>query len=164
MQRCYWASGDDALMRAYHDEEYGREKDSDTELFEKLCLECFQAGLSWRTVLHKREAFREAFFGFVPERVARMEDTEALMQNSAIIRNRRKIEAAIHNARLHTAQFADENSFVRYVYGFTDGAALCRDLKKRGYRFMGETICTSFLMSVGAIEAHEPGCFLYKGN
>ena len=164
MQRCLWASGDDALMRAYHDEEYGRKKDSDTALFEKLCLECFQAGLSWRTVLYKREAFHKAFFGFEPGRVAQMQDTEALMQNSAIIRNRRKIEAVIHNARLHTAQFADENSFVHYIYEFTDGVALCRDLKKRGYRFMGETICTSFLMSVGAIEAHEPGCFLHKGN
>lgn len=163
MQRCFWASGDDALMRAYHDEEYGRKKGSDAALFEKLCLECFQAGLSWRTVLHKREAFREAFFGFEPERVAQMENIETLMQNSAIIRNRRKIEAVIHNARLQMAQFAGEGSFGRYVYGFGDGDALCRDLKKRGYRFMGETICTSFLMSVGAIEAHERGCYLHKG-
>lgn len=162
MNRCVWACGDNALMQAYHDHEYGRKKDSDAALFEKLCLECFQAGLSWRTVLYKRQAFRRAFKDFEPALVAQMDeaDISRLMADSGIIRNRRKIEAAIHNARMHVMQFANEGSFCRYVYAFSEGALLCGDLKKRGYRFVGETICTSFLMSVGAIEAHEPGCFL----
>lgn len=165
MNRCGWASGSDELMRDYHDNEFGRRKNSDMALFEKLCLECFQAGLSWRTVLYKREAFRCAFHGFDPGQVALMtqDDIERLMQDSAIIRNRLKIEAAIHNARLHLIQFPTENSFAAYVYSFTDGDALCRDFKKRGYRFLGPTICESFLGSVGAIEGHEPCCDLYKG-
>lgn len=164
MNRCSWASGSDELMRVYHDTEFGKRKNNDVELFEKLCLECFQAGLSWRTVLYKREALRHAFRGFDPGQVALMteQDTERLMQNSSIIRNRRKIDAAIHNARLHVAQFPKQGSFIAYVYGFTDGDALCRDLKKRGYRFLGPTICVSFLGSVGAIEGHEPCCDLYE--
>lgn len=165
MNRCTWADSGDALMRDYHDTEFGRRKNSDAALFEKLCLECFQAGLSWRTVLHKREAFRRAFFGFDPYRVALMgaDDVDALMRDSGIIRNRLKIESAIHNARLHTVQFPNEGSFAAYVYGFTRGDALCRDLKKRGYRFLGPTICESFLGSVGAIEGHELGCDLFRG-
>ncbi len=165
MNRCFWASGSDELMRDYHDNEFGRRKNSDVALFEKLCLECFQAGLSWRTVLVKREAFRRAFHGFDPSQIALMtqDDMETLMQDSGIIRNRLKIEATIHNARLHLIQFPEEGSFAAYVYGFTDGSALCRGLKKRGYRFLGPTICESFLGSVGAIEGHEPGCDLYKG-
>lgn len=165
MNRCFWASGNDALMRDYHDNEFGQRKNSDIALFEKLCLECFQAGLSWRTVLYKREAFRHAFHGFDPGLVAVMtqDNVETLMQDSRIIRNRLKIEAAIHNARLHLIQFPEEGNFAAYVYSFTDGTALCRDFKKRGYRFLGPTICESFLGSVGAIEGHEPGCDLYKG-
>ncbi len=164
MERCSWACGSDAKMRAYHDEEFGKRKTNDTALFEKLCLECFQAGLSWRTVLYKRDAFRKVFFDFDPAKVAAMthQDTQDLMQNSDIIRNRLKIEATVHNARLHIVQFPDEGSFVRYVYSFDDGDALCRDLKKRGYRFLGPTICTSFLQSVGAIEGHESYCDLCK--
>lgn len=165
MNRCSWAGGSDELMRDYHDNEFGRRKNSDKALFEKLCLECFQAGLSWRTVLYKREAFRRAFHSFDPCEVAQMTDQDAddLMQDSSIIRNRRKIDATIHNARLHIVQFPKQGSFTAYVYGFTDGDTLCRDLKKRGYRFLGPTICDSFLGSVGAIEGHEPGCDLYKG-
>jgi len=165
MNRCLWASGGDELLRDYHDNEFGKRKNSDAALFEKLCLECFQAGLSWRTVLYKREAFRRAFHGFIPQRVALMteRDADTLMTNSAIIRNRRKIDAVIHNARLHTLQFPTEGSFSDYVYRFTDGDALSLDLKRRGYRFLGPTICESFLGSVGAIEGHEPCCDLYKG-
>jgi len=165
MNRCRWADGSDELMRHYHDNEFGKRKNSDKALFEKLCLECFQAGLSWRTVLYKRGALRNAFYGFDPLQVSRMtqEDAERLLQNSAIIRNRRKIDATIHNARLHVAQFPTEGSFTAYVYGFTDGSALCGDLKKRGFRFLGPTICDSFLGSVGAIEGHEPCCDLCNG-
>ncbi len=154
------------MMRDYHDNEFGRCKHSDTALFEKLCLEMFQAGLSWRTVLYKRAAFREVFHGFDAPHVARMspEDAEALMSDSRIIRNRRKIDAAIHNARLMREQFAQEGSFFTYVYAFQDGAALHRDLKQRGFKFTGETVCESFLGSVGAIEGHEPGCDLFGGG
>jgi len=166
MKRCSWAQGNDELMRDYHDNEFGRRKQSDAALFEKLCLEMFQAGLSWRTVLYKREAFRDVFHGFDTARVARMtrEDADALMADSRIIRNRRKIDAVIHNAGLMLGQFAHEGSFAAYAYGFEDGAALHRDLKKRGFKFTGETICESFLGSVGAIEAHEPGCDLFGGG
>jgi DNA-3-methyladenine glycosylase I len=160
MKRCSWAQGNDALMRDYHDSEFGRKKHTDSALFEKLCLEIFQAGLSWRTVLHKREAFREVLFGFDAERVARMTpvDADALMTDSRIIRNRRKIDAVIHNARLMRIQFAQADSFLAYVYSFGDGMTLHKDLKKRGFLFAGPTVCESFLGSVGAMEAHEPGC------
>ena len=153
-------------MRTYHDEEFGQRKHSDTALFEKLCLEAFQAGLSWRTVLVKRDAFREVFMGFDTGIVAGMteDDVEAMMSDPRIIRNRRKIEAVIHNARLMGAQFGRENSFVKYVYGFDNGAALSRDLKARGFRFAGPVVCDSFLGSVGAVEGHEPGCFLFGGT
>lgn len=154
------------MMRDYHDSEFGRKKHSDTALFEKLCLEMFQAGLSWRTVLHKREAFREVFFGFDAERVAQMTpaQADALLADSRIIRNRRKIDAVMHNARLMGIQFAQEGSFFAYVYSFGDGMALHKDLKKRGFRFTGPTVCESFLGSVGAIEGHEPGCDLFGGG
>ncbi len=165
MDRCSWANGSDMLLKEYHDNEYGRKKDSDFSLFEKLCLECFQAGLAWRTVLYKREALRAAFFGFKPKLVACMDavDIDRLMKDKAIIRNRKKIEAVIRNAQMHTLQFPKKGDFLAYVYSFCDGAALCSDLKKRGYKFIGNTICDSFLMSVGAVRAHEPGCYLFNG-
>ena len=154
------------MMRDYHDNEFGRKKNNDTALFEKLCLEMFQAGLSWRTVLYKREAFREVFHGFDAALVAQMTpaDADALMSDSRIIRNRRKIDAVIHNARRLREQFARTGSFVEYVYSFGDGAALRRDLKKRGFLFAGPTVCESFLGSVGALPAHEPSCDLFGGG
>lgn len=166
MQRCAWAPDHDTLMCEYHDHEYGRKKDNDKELFEKLCLECFQAGLSWRTVLYKRDAFRECFFNFDPVKAANIssEYVEKLMQDTRIIRNRRKIEAVVNNAKKHCVIFDEDGSFTNYVYAFESGDALSRDLKKKGYRFVGPTICESFLMSVGAIEGHEKSCFLYKGD
>jgi len=166
MKRCDWARNTDRLLCEYHDKEFGRKKNSDAALFEKLCLEMFQAGLSWRTVLDKREAFREVFYGFDAVRVAMMTETDAavLMADRRIIRNRRKIDAVIHNAQKFCEQFGCEGSFVKYVYGFDGGDALCRDLRRRGFQFVGPTICESFLGSVGAIEAHEPGCDLYRGR
>ena len=162
MKRCRWAQGDAILMQ-YHDGEYGKKKDGDNELFEKLCLECFQAGLSWRTVLYKREALRKRFYGFEPKRIILIGDEEIreMMKDESVIRNRRKIEAVVENARLQAALFPQEGSFSRYVYSFRSGFALSKDLKKKGYRFAGPVICESFLMSVGAIEGHEPQCFLY---
>lgn len=150
-------------MCEYHDSEYGRIKKDDSLLFEKLCLECFQAGLSWRTVLYKRNAFRRCFYGFDIKKTAAMteKDIERLMSDSTIVRNRRKIEAVIHNAKRHLAVFAEPGSFSRYVYAFGGGEALSKDLKEKGYRFAGPTICESFLLSVGAMEAHDQKCFLH---
>jgi DNA-3-methyladenine glycosylase I len=165
MQRCGWANGSDELLRRYHDEEYGRVKKSDRELLEKLCLECFQAGLSWRTVLHKREALRQQFYDFDIARVAAMTeaDVERLMQDERIIRCRRKIEAVIQNARRQAALFCASGSFQAYVYGFESGEALSKDLKRKGYRFAGPVICEAFLQSVGAVEGHEKHCLLFGG-
>lgn len=165
MKRCVWAKENDALMMEYHDNEYGRRKGTDEELFEKLCLEIFQAGLSWRTVLSKREAFRQRFFNFDIDKVASINQSyiEEMLCDERIIRNRRKIDAVVHNANMHIIYFRDKDSFKDYVYSFTDKDALTKDLKKKGYRFVGPTICESFLMSVGAIEGHEPQCYLYKG-
>ncbi len=164
MERCSWANGDDALMRDYHDNEYGRKKNDDRALFEKLCLEMFQAGLSWRTVLYKRDALRASFFGFDITRVAEMtpDDIAVLMDDSRIIRNRRKIEAVIHNAQLYLAQFPKTGDFVQYVYAYTDGGLMSADMKARGFRFVGPTVCRSLLMSVGATPGHEKTCFYYK--
>lgn len=165
MKRCVWAKENDALMMEYHDNEYGRRKDTDEELFEKLCLEIFQAGLSWRTVLYKREAFRQRFFNFDIGKVSSLTQSyiEEMLCDERIIRNRRKIDAVVHNANMHIIYFRDKDSFKDYVYSFTDKDELTKDLKKKGYRFVGPTICESFLMSVGAIEGHEPQCYLYKG-
>ena len=158
--RCSWAT--DELLIAYHDHEYGRRRLGEAALFEKFCLECFQAGLSWRTVLQKREAFRRAFHNFDLAKVAAMtgDDVERLMQDASIIRNRRKIEATIHNARM-AGILAQSQSLADYFYSFTSGLELSRDLKKRGFAFAGETVCCSFLHSVGVLEGHEPECFLY---
>jgi DNA-3-methyladenine glycosylase I len=166
MVRCGWVNESDALMREYHDTEYGRKRNSDKELFEKLCLEGFQAGLSWRTVLYKREAFRRCFHDFDPESVAQMtrEDVERLMNEQGIVRNRRKIEAAINNAKRHVGLFGVQASFRAYVYSQSDGKAMSKDLKGKGYCFVGPTICESFLLSVGAGEAHEETCFLHGMN
>jgi DNA-3-methyladenine glycosylase I len=163
MERCGCVNESDALMVEYHDSEYGRKRNSDRELFEKLCLESFQAGLSWRTVLYKREALRRCFYNFDARKIAHMtaEDIERLMGDSTIVRNRRKIEAVINNAKIHIALFAKEGEFMRYAYSNSDGKALSEDLKEKGYRFVGPTICESFLQSVGALEAHEETCFLH---
>lgn len=166
MKRCSWAQGLDMLIRQYHDTEYGRKKKSDTQLFEKMCLEIFQAGLSWRTVLKKRDALRERFFGFEPGRAAVIDEEyiDKMLGDARIIRNRRKIEAVVNNARKHLESFPEQGSFVCYVYSFSDRDELCADLKKKGYKFIGGTICESFLMSVGAIQGHENICYLYKGD
>lgn len=163
MTQCGWVDESDELMCEYHDSEYGRIKKNDRELFEKLCLEAFQAGLSWRTVLYKREAFRRCFYNFEVEKVAAMTEADVLrlMGDSSIVRNRRKIDAVIHNAKRHLEVFAQQGSFARYIYAYDDAAALSKDLKQKGYRFAGATVCESLLLSAGAMEAHEENCFLH---
>ena len=168
-------------MIRYHDEEWGVPTHDDRAWFEMLTLEGFQAGLSWRTVLHKRAAFRRAFQSFHPDRVARFgaDDVEALLAEPAIIRNRAKIEAAITNARAFREIQALEGSFDAYIRRYVDGApivnrwqrmdevpsetdvsrAMSRDLKARGFRFVGPTICYALMQATGLVNDHLVGCF-----
>jgi DNA-3-methyladenine glycosylase I len=181
LPRCPWV-GADPLMIAYHDEEWGTPCHDDRDLFERLTLEGFQAGLSWRTILHKREAFRRAFAGFDPERVAAFgpDDVARLLADPGIVRNRAKIAATIGNAAAFLALQREAGSFDRYLWSFVGGAplvrpappawpdlpartpesdALSRDLKRRGFRFVGSTICYAFMQSVGMVDDHVRGCF-----
>lgn len=172
-------------MVAYHDDEWGVPCHDDRALFERLVLEGFQAGLSWTTVLHKREAFREAFAGFDPEAVAGFgeADVARLLGDARIVRNRLKVAAAIANARAFLAVAVAERSFDRYLWGFVGGApvertaapgwdeipattpvslALSRDLKRRGFSFVGPTICYALMQSAGLVNDHVVGCFLAR--
>ncbi len=181
LPRCPWA-GTDPLMVAYHDHEWGVPCHDDRELFERLILEGFQAGLSWATILRKREAFRRAFAGFDPERVAAFgpADADRLLADPGIVRNRLKIAAATRNAEAFLAVQQELGSFDRYVWSFVGGAplrraipptwaevpattaesdALSKDLKRRGFAFVGSTICYAFMQSVGMVDDHIEGCF-----
>ena len=180
---CAWA-GSDPVMRRYHDEEWGVPVHDDRKLFEFLILEGAQAGLSWSTILKKRESYREAFEGFDPARVARLDARRraALMKNPGIVRNRLKIESAVTNARALLAVQDELGSFDRYVWGFVGGAPiqnrrrslrdvpastpesdrLSKDLKKRGFRFVGGTIMYAFMQAVGMVNDHEMACHRYK--
>jgi DNA-3-methyladenine glycosylase I len=174
-------------MVAYHDDEWGMPIHDDIELFERLALESFQAGLSWSTILRKRETFRSAFRGFDPAVVAAFGDADRarLMADAGIVRNRAKIDATIANAA-GTLRLADEfGSFDRYLATMVPGPpkslppdtepgeipnttpqsdALSRDLKKRGFGFVGSTIVYAFMQSVGLVDDHLPGCFRYRGD
>ena len=190
LARCWWsgAAGDrvDPLMVAYHDEEWGTPCHDDVELFERLALESFQAGLSWSTILRKREAFRTAFRGFDPAVVARLDDAdrERLMADASIVRNRAKIDATIANAAAWLAIAAEFGSVDAYLTTMipppparmprgattadlparTDASdRLSADLRRRGFRFVGSTIVYSFVPSVGLVDDHLPGCFRYSG-
>jgi DNA-3-methyladenine glycosylase I len=178
---CWWA-GDDPLYVDYHDAEWGRPVVDDSRLFEKLCLEGFQAGLSWITVLRKREAFRRAFDGFDPATVAGYGETKvtALLDDAAIIRHRGKIEATINNAGRCLELQEQHGSLAGYVWGFepapadrpavvthvalmeltqTDASrALSRDLKQRGWRFVGPTTVYAFMQAMGLVNDHVEGC------
>ena len=178
-QRCAWA-GSDPLMIAYHDEEWGVPCHDDRALFERLLLECFQAGLSWAIILRKREHFRRAFEDWDPERIAAYGDNDVarLLADPGIVRNRAKVNATIGNARAFLAVQAEVGSFDRYVWSFVGGVprrleagevvpartaesdALSKDLQRRGFRFVGSTICYAFMQSVGMVNDHTAGCFL----
>jgi DNA-3-methyladenine glycosylase I len=188
--RCAWASADgpspDPLMIAYHDDEWGTPVADDIELFERLALESFQAGLSWSTILRKREAFRAAFAGFDPVAVARFDDAdvERLMGDAGIVRNRAKILATIGNARAFLATAEEFATFGGYLASVVppppkrlpadttfgsipattaDSDRLSADLRRRGFRFVGSTIVYAFMQSVGLVDDHAPGCFRYSG-
>jgi DNA-3-methyladenine glycosylase I len=180
IKRCAWA-GSDPLMVAYHDSEWGVPCHDDNELFERLLLECFQAGLSWSTILRKRDNFRRAFEGFDPARIAAYgpADFARLLADAGIVRNRLKVEGATKNARGFLAIQAEHGSFDRYLWNWVDGRpvvsrparlnevlpstalsdALSKDLKRRGFTFVGTTIVYAFLQSVGVVDDHQADCF-----
>jgi DNA-3-methyladenine glycosylase I len=158
-RRCSWATREPLI--AYHDVEWGTPLHDDRRLFEFLILEGMQAGLSWETVLKKREAFRRAFVGFDPVKVTRFtpKDVARLMKDESIIRNRAKILAAISNAGALLFVRKEFGTFDAYVWKFDDKDVLSKDLKKRGFRFVGPTIVESFMQAVGIRNDHERGCY-----
>jgi DNA-3-methyladenine glycosylase I len=181
--RCGW-HGDDPLSVAYHDHEWGVPLHDDRRLFEMVVLEGAQAGLSWRTILHRREGYRRAFDGFDPEKVARYRPAriEKLLADPGIIRNRAKVESAVTNARAFLAVREEAGSFDRYLWELAGGeprinrfralaeippqtpvsVAMSRDLKRRGFRFVGPTICYALMQSVGMVNDHLTGCFRWR--
>jgi len=181
--RCSWA-GDTPLYVDYHDNEWGRPVHDDRKLFEMLILEGMQAGLAWITVLKKREAFREAFDGFDPAKIALYDDAkiQELMANEGIIRNRLKINAAVTNARLFLEAVEKYGSFDKLIWGYVDHTPITghqekvedmppttplsdrisKDLKKMGFKFVGSTIIYAFMQAVGMVNDHVVGCFVYE--
>jgi DNA-3-methyladenine glycosylase I len=164
LSRCAWC-GTDPLYVRYHDEEWGVPVHDDLTHFEFLVLEGAQAGLSWITVLRKRESYREAFAGFDPERVARFgrREIDRLLGNPGIVRNRLKVEGAVRNARAFIALRDEMGGFDPWVWGFaatTPGSeALSRELRRRGFTFVGPTIAHAYMQAVGLVNDHVAGCF-----
>lgn len=174
--RCGWANPNNEKYIHYHDEEWGVPVYDDHKLFEMLILESFQAGLSWECVLNKQEAFRQAFDGFDLEKVCTYteKDFERLQENPGIIRNKRKIRAAVSNAGIFRQIQKEYGSFSDYIWHWTDGKVIyekglasselsdqvSKDLKKRGMTFVGTTIIYAYLQAIGVIYSHEEGCFL----
>jgi DNA-3-methyladenine glycosylase I len=182
-KRCSWASGlEDPEYIRYHDEEWGRPSHDDRHLFEMIILEGAQAGLSWSTILHKRANYRKAFAAFDPKKVARFDAKRraALMQDAGIVRNRLKIESTVTNAQAFLQLQKEFGSFDRYLWDFVGGKPvvdvrprgerlpartdlsdrISKDLKKRGFRFVGTTIIYAFLQAVGVVNDHGRDCFL----
>lgn len=183
MNRCKWCLGDE-LMIKYHDTEWGVPLHDDQKLFEFMVLDCFQAGLSWRTVLHKRENFRKAFANFDPLKISKFNDQKIsqLLNDSGIIRNKLKIYATITNAKAFLAIQKKFGSFDKYIWRFTSGKtivnkwktdkdipakttksdAMSLDLKKRGFKFVGSTICYAFMQAAGMVNDHIMDCFRHN--
>jgi len=182
--RCPWA-GTDPLYIKYHDSEWGRPVHDDRKLFEMLTLEGAQAGLSWITILRKRENYRKAFGSFGPEKVARYDKKKIamLMKDAGIVRNRLKIESTVSNARAFLEVQREFGSFDKYIWRFVNGKpertswkatkdlpskttasdAMSKDLRKRGFRFVGSTICYAFMQACGLVDDHLVTCFRYRG-
>jgi DNA-3-methyladenine glycosylase I len=185
LQRCEWSSGgDNPLMIRYHDEEWGAPSHDDTHLFELLTLEGAQAGLSWTTILNKREGYRRAFAGFDADAVRQFtpQDVERLLADPGIVRNRMKVESTVSNAAGVLAVREEFGSFDAYLWDFIGGSplvgrwrtvqeipaetaesrALSKDLKRRGFRFVGPTICYAFMQAVGLVNDHVVDCFRFR--
>jgi len=182
-KRCDWA-GDDSLYIAYHDQEWGQPVHDDRELFELLILEGAQAGLSWITILRKRDGYRKAFENFDPTIVARYDQAkmDALVQDSSIIRNRLKIKSAVQNAKAFLKVQEEFDSFDSYIWGFVNhqpiqnawkkmsqipaftplSEKISKDLKKRGFNFVGPTIVYAYMQSIGMVNDHTTDCFRYQ--
>lgn len=180
---CTWPA-DDQLMNQYHDEEWGVPLHDDQKIFEFMVLDAFQAGLSWKTVLHKRKNFEKAFAGFDPVKVAKFNEkkTEALMQDAGIIRNRLKILATVTNAQRFLEVQKEFGSFNKYIWQFVNhkpivnkwkqssqipakseaSDAMSKDLQKRGFKFVGSTICYAFMQAAGMVNDHLVGCPRHK--
>src|SRR4030043_36615 len=183
MKRCEWASGNE-LEQSYHDNEWGMEIHDDRSLFEFLVLEGAQAGVSWSTILRKREGYRKAFDNFDARKISKYSENAVsqLLTNSEIIRNRLKINATITNARAFLQVQKEFGSFDNYIWQFVNGRpvqntwkritdipssnpesdAMSKDLQKRGFKFVGATICYAFMQAVGMVNDHAVGCFRYK--
>lgn len=180
MKRCFWVDEKSEIYTKYHDEEWGIPKHDDHELFELLILESFQAGLSWITILKKRENFRKAFDNFDIQKVANYnnEKIAELLSNSGIIRSKNKILSAINNAKIFMQIQKDFGSFANYIWSFTDNKVLknttgkiitssslsdeiSKDLKKRGMKYVGTVIIYSYLQAIGIIDDHDQNCFKY---
>jgi DNA-3-methyladenine glycosylase I len=183
MTRCPWPSNDE-LMLVYHDTEWGVPVHDDKLHFEHLILDCFQAGLNWRTILHKRKNFRKAFANFNVKKVAKFsgEDFDRLMNDAGIIRNRAKITATIGNAQRFLEVQKEFGSFDKYIWQFTkhktihnklrgledyqatspESDAMSKDLKARGFKFVGSTICYAYMQAAGMVNDHIHTCFRYK--
>jgi len=184
IQRCWGLDGSDKLMEAYHDKEWGVPVHDDRRLFEVLVLDGAQAGLSWRTILHKRENFRKAYDNFNVKKVAKYDDKKIkkLLEDEGIIRNRLKITSAIRNAKIFLVIQKEFGSFDRYIWGFVQGKPIINkwkrssdipaytklsdrisdDLKQRGMNFVGSTIIYAVMQSIGLVNDHQVNCFRYK--
>ena len=182
--RCHWADGDDQMMRDYHDQEWGVPVHDDRLLFEHLILDGAQAGLSWRTILYRRDGYRKAFKNFDAKKIAKFtaKDAARLLKDPGIIRNRAKIRSAIENAKAFLAVQKEFGSFDRYLWAFVghknpapraksflalpttspESDAMSKDLKKRGFSFVGSTICYAFMQASGMIDDHLHGCYRSK--
>ena len=182
-KRCFWVDIKSPLYIKYHDEEWGEPKYNDQELFELLILEGFQAGLSWLTVLKKREAFRLAFDNFDANKVANYDENkiQKLLKNTEIIRSKRKILATINNAKIFIEIQKEYSSFCNYIWKFTDNKIIknttgetivssplsdkiSQDLKKRGMKYVGTVIIYSYLQAIGIINDHDKTCYKYNAN
>ena len=186
VSRCAWA-GDDPLYIAYHDHEWGEPQHDERHLFEMLCLEGAQAGLSWITILKRREGYRAVFDNFVPEVIAGYDEARiaAILQDERIIRNRLKVRSVVKNAQAFLRVQDELGSFAEYIWGFVEGApkvncfatladvpastpeseAMSKALKKRGFSFVGPTICYAYMQACGLVNDHTAGCFKYPcGN
>ena len=179
--RCAWAPLDDPAYLRYHDEEWGVPVHDDVRLFEMLVLEGAQAGLSWSTILHKRDGYRRAFAGFDPAKVARFSPAkvERLLQDPSIVRNRLKVASAVQNAKAVLDVQRDDGSLDAYLWSFVGGApkrnrwrgtgdipaeteesrSMSKDLKRRGFRFVGPTVCYAFMQATGMVNDHVANCF-----